>query len=160
MSTSKKKSVQKKAGTNKEKDPSVESSISSSENSDENNINSLLSDQKRIGEIEYRKNVLKALKEAINENDKLRESYKVYRRWSISNILMFCLGFFGGLLGIIRSQISMKYNIKLNEAQPLIEEKQKSTTKSSIFFLQRSSIMSKSQYSNVLSMDSLGDNYF
>ena len=74
MSTSKKKSVQKKAGTNKEKDPSVESSISSSENSDENNINSLLSDQKRIGEIEYRKNVLKALKEAINENDKLRES--------------------------------------------------------------------------------------
>ena len=93
-------------------------------------------------------------------NDKLRESYKVYRRWSISNILMFCLGFFGGLLGIIRSQISMKYNIKLNEAQPLIEEKQKTTTKSSIFFLQRSSIMSKSEYSNVLSMDSLGDNYF
>ena len=74
MSTSKKKSDQKKAGTNKEKDPSVESSISSSENSDENNINSLLSDQKRIGEIEYRKNVLKALKQAINENDKLRES--------------------------------------------------------------------------------------
>lgn len=74
MSTSKKKSVQKKTSTNKEKDPSIESSISSSEKSDENNINSLLSDQKRIGEIEYRKNVLKALREAINENDKLRES--------------------------------------------------------------------------------------
>ena len=93
-------------------------------------------------------------------NDKLRESYKLYRRWSISNILMFSLGLFGGILGIIRSQISMKYNIKLTEAQPFIEEKKKPTTKSSIFFRDRSSIMEKPQYSGLLTLENIGDTYY
>lgn len=43
------------------------------DNNDPNEYNSLINDESKIGEIEYTKNLIKALKEAIDENDKLRQ---------------------------------------------------------------------------------------
>ena len=40
---------------------------------EENNIDNLFDEEKKIGEIEYTKNLIKALREAIEENDKLRQ---------------------------------------------------------------------------------------
>lgn len=43
------------------------------DNNDSKEYNSLINDESKIGEIEYTKNLIKALKEAIDENDKLRQ---------------------------------------------------------------------------------------
>lgn len=43
------------------------------DNNDSKEYNLLINDESKIGEIEYTKNLIKALKEAIDENDKLRQ---------------------------------------------------------------------------------------
>ena len=43
-------------------------------NEQHNNYETILNEETKIGEIEYTKNLIKALKEAIDENDRLRES--------------------------------------------------------------------------------------
>lgn len=43
------------------------------EDNKEDDIDDLFDEEKKIGEIEYTKNLIKALREAIEENDKLRQ---------------------------------------------------------------------------------------